>query len=215
MTLWHRPYGRTRTQLRTRPNEFATAAGPLHRVPPSLWTTACEAGRWLNATFDVALPAGLTPVAAEETYLEQILRNLVGNAAKYGGGEGNIRIAAEDTGSSVRVSIADSGPGLPRQRARPSLRAFLPLAVAVATSERGRHRLVRMPAGDQPLNGRMWPSTGRTAERNSGSSQLPISGPQSASRHAVGLSPLTPGAHRTVVPLAICVTRRPGDLGSA
>jgi signal transduction histidine kinase len=72
-----------------------------------------EAGRWPNSTFDMDLPAGLPPVAAEETYLEQILRNLVANAAKYGGGDGRVLVRAEDANALVRVTIADSGPGFP------------------------------------------------------------------------------------------------------
>jgi two-component system sensor histidine kinase KdpD len=71
-----------------------------------------ESSRWLSASFDTDLPAGLPPVAAEETYLEQILRNLVGNAAKYGG-SGPIAVTAADFGSVVRVTVADKGPGFP------------------------------------------------------------------------------------------------------
>ena len=71
-----------------------------------------ESARWLGAHFVTELPAGLPPVAAEETYLEQVLRNLLGNAAKYGG-TGPIVVTATDLGSSVRVTVADEGPGFP------------------------------------------------------------------------------------------------------
>jgi PAS domain S-box-containing protein len=71
-----------------------------------------ESPRWIGATFAPDLPAGLPPVAAEETYLEQVLRNLLGNAAKYGG-QGPVVVKATDLGSVVRVTVSDSGPGFP------------------------------------------------------------------------------------------------------
>jgi signal transduction histidine kinase len=71
-----------------------------------------ESGRWLSARFLTELPPGLPPVAAEETYLEQILRNLLGNAAKYGG-QGPVVVTATDVGSAIRVTVADTGPGFP------------------------------------------------------------------------------------------------------
>lgn len=69
-----------------------------------------EGARWPTARFVLELPAGLPPVAGEETYLEQVLRNLLANAAKYGG-DGRIMVTAVEKGSSVRVSVADEGPG--------------------------------------------------------------------------------------------------------
>lgn len=71
-----------------------------------------ESGRWLGADFVSDLPPGLPPVAAEETYLEQILRNLLGNAAKYGGA-GPIVVSATDLDTMVRITVSDNGPGFP------------------------------------------------------------------------------------------------------
>jgi signal transduction histidine kinase len=69
-----------------------------------------EAARWPKVTFELDLPAGLPPVAAEETYLEQVLRNLLANAAKYGG-EGVVHVKAEAPDGVVRVTVSDSGTG--------------------------------------------------------------------------------------------------------
>ena len=76
--------------------------------------TESESERWLSARFVTDIPPGLPPVAAEETYLEQILRNLLGNAAKYGG-EGPAVVAATDLGSAIRITVADRGPGFPEE----------------------------------------------------------------------------------------------------
>lgn len=82
----------------------------LQRLIPRV--IEAESSRWLEANFAPELPAGLPPVAAEDTYLEQVLRNLLGNAAKYGG-QGPIEIRAVDLGSVVRVTVSDTGPGFP------------------------------------------------------------------------------------------------------
>lgn len=71
-----------------------------------------ESGRWPGTSWRTELPSNLPPVAAEETYIEQVLRNLMGNAAKYGG-DGPVTVSAEDTGSTVLVRVRDSGPGFP------------------------------------------------------------------------------------------------------
>jgi two-component system, OmpR family, sensor histidine kinase KdpD len=48
-------------------------------------------------------------VAAEETYLEQVLRNLLSNAAKYGGDEIDVVVVSDE--DVVRVTVTDRGPG--------------------------------------------------------------------------------------------------------
>ena len=80
----------------------------LQRLVPRV--IEAESSRWLDARFDTDLPAGLPPVSAEETYLEQILRNLLGNAAKYGG-DGGVVVTAKDKGAAVEVTVSDRGPG--------------------------------------------------------------------------------------------------------
>jgi signal transduction histidine kinase len=71
-----------------------------------------EATRWPEASWRTELPADLPPVAAEETYIEQVLRNLLGNAAKYGGA-GPVTVTAEEGSESVTVRVRDAGPGFP------------------------------------------------------------------------------------------------------
>jgi two-component system sensor histidine kinase KdpD len=50
---------------------------------------------------------------AEQTYVEQIVRNLLTNAAKYGGAEGRIDVIGEDVGDEVVVRVLDRGRGFP------------------------------------------------------------------------------------------------------
>ncbi|MCJ2045636.1 ATP-binding protein [Methylobacterium sp. J-078] len=45
----------------------------------------------------------------------QALANLVDNAVKYGGAQGVIRLTAARLGETLRLSVADSGPGIPAE----------------------------------------------------------------------------------------------------
>jgi signal transduction histidine kinase len=45
--------------------------------------------------------------------VEQVVRNLLTNAAKYGGAEGRIDVRGEREGDDVVVRVLDRGPGFP------------------------------------------------------------------------------------------------------
>jgi signal transduction histidine kinase len=52
---------------------------------------------------------------ADRDKVTQVLMNLVGNAVKFAPSHGNVTIAIERDGDSwVQVSVADTGPGIPR-----------------------------------------------------------------------------------------------------
>jgi signal transduction histidine kinase len=79
----------------------------LQRVLPRI--IRAEQARWPAVTFELELQAGLPPVAAEETYVDQVVQNLLGNAAKYGGKQ--VRVRVEEGRGQVRVSVLDDGAG--------------------------------------------------------------------------------------------------------
>lgn len=57
--------------------------------------------------------AAVSRVLADQGRLEQVLVNLLENAIKYTPENGSIRLFTEDLGEFVRVSVADSGIGIP------------------------------------------------------------------------------------------------------
>jgi signal transduction histidine kinase len=69
-----------------------------------------EARRWPHAVFTSELAPGLPPVLGDSGQLEVVLRNLLGNAAKYGSSGAHVR--ADRIDGDVRVSVEDDGPGL-------------------------------------------------------------------------------------------------------
>ncbi len=62
--------------------------------------------------FEVDLPPSL-PVAAGSDALAQVVGNLLQNALRYTPSPGSVRLAAERRASEVRVSVCNSGPGIP------------------------------------------------------------------------------------------------------
>jgi len=74
-----------------------------------------HSGNSLAVRIDPALP----PLFADPPRLETILRNLLENAAKYGGPTAAISVHISRQGDSVRFQISDDGPGIPpEQRSR-------------------------------------------------------------------------------------------------
>jgi len=61
----------------------------------------------------VALPAEPVFLEADQTRLEQVLANLLNNAAKYTERGGRIRLSAEREGGEVVVRVRDAGIGIP------------------------------------------------------------------------------------------------------
>lgn len=57
----------------------------------------------------------LPPVLADETHLEQIIRNLMCNADKYSFPGMPIYLSACLQGDQVRISVKDHGPGVPKE----------------------------------------------------------------------------------------------------
>jgi two-component system, OmpR family, phosphate regulon sensor histidine kinase PhoR len=70
-----------------------------------------------STTVAVEVPEKVGTASGDADRIQQVLVNLLDNALKYGGGAVTIRV--ENANGSVRVSVADSGPGIPaaeRQR---------------------------------------------------------------------------------------------------
>jgi signal transduction histidine kinase len=62
---------------------------------------------------DLQVAPGLPDVAADEAQLRQALLNLVRNAREAIGASGRLSVRVESAPSSVRVTIKDTGPGIP------------------------------------------------------------------------------------------------------
>jgi PAS domain S-box-containing protein len=128
----------------------------LQRVVPSV--VASEEERWPGITFSTRMALGLPTVMADPTYLEQIVRNLLTNAAKYGGTGARITVVVEllQESDEVVVRVKDDGPGIDTEEAERLFELFYRSpTTANATSGAGIGlfvcaRLVRA------MGGRIW-----------------------------------------------------------
>jgi signal transduction histidine kinase len=108
---------------------------------------------------------------ADPTYLEQVVRNLLANAAKYGGQGTEVDVVVEYRGESdeVAVCVRDDGPGIELHEAERLFDLFYRSPnTATATTGAGIGlfvcaRLVRA------MGGRVWARPLPAAARSSGS----------------------------------------------
>ncbi len=68
----------------------------------------------LPAAFTLQIPSMIPIVRTPRAPVEQIFRNLIGNAVKHHHKEtGSVVVSAEDAGEFIRFAVADDGPGIP------------------------------------------------------------------------------------------------------
>ena len=87
----------------------------LQRTLPA--SLRAEAARWPENHFEVDIAPNLPAVTADPTYAEQIARNLLANAAKYGESGTTVRVSAEQIDDEVIVRVCDEGPGIKAEEA--------------------------------------------------------------------------------------------------
>ena len=127
------------------------AALVLGRAAAAMVETAARAG----VTLVTDLPASLPEINLDSDRIVQVLMNLLSNAIRHTPAGGEVRVAAQVSGESLRVSVSDSGSGIPEEalphvfdrfyrvdpsRSRDSGGSGLGLAIA--------RQLVRMHGGD-------------------------------------------------------------------
>lgn len=64
---------------------------------------------------DVRIAAKLPHVRGDSTLLQQVVFNLLDNAAKFAGTDKPVRLAAAQDGSGLAISLTDQGPGIPKE----------------------------------------------------------------------------------------------------
>ncbi|MEA2518928.1 MAG: two-component system, OmpR family, sensor histidine kinase KdpD [Chloroflexota bacterium] len=83
-----------------------------------------EAQRRPDREFLVSVPADLALIEAEETYVEQVVRNLVSNAAKYSSPPEPIEIVVAAEEATIAVRILDRGIGVDEAAAAGAFELF-------------------------------------------------------------------------------------------
>ena len=91
------------------PGEPAIGGEPI-RLADILRSAASHAEvRWPGVTVQLDTPDGLPAVRADALYLDQALRNVLDNAARYGPDDGCVLVRAAEVGSMVGIWIPGRG----------------------------------------------------------------------------------------------------------
>ena len=92
--------------------EFAIESEPLELRRLLTRIVEREARRLPRLSISTELPPDLPVVAGEDTYVEQIVRNILSNAAKYTPVGTAVIVQAEHVGDVVEIRVLDAGPGI-------------------------------------------------------------------------------------------------------
>ena len=87
----------------------------LQRVLPK--AVEIESRRWPGRRIELDIPSDLPPVAADQSYVEQVALNLLSNALKYSDEEDPVHVSARAEHGVVEVRVRDHGIGVsPKDR---------------------------------------------------------------------------------------------------
>ncbi len=134
----------------------------LHRDDPVLLhhlarrVLAYEADRWPSVRFELEMPPTLPAILGDDAYAEQIMRNLLSNAAKYGPPGGVIRLVLGHEGDTVTVRVLDSGPGFEPGSEERVFELFYRAPSAARTAPGAGIGLYALRALAAAMNGRVW-----------------------------------------------------------
>jgi two-component system sensor histidine kinase KdpD len=65
-----------------------------------------------SARFDIVAPADLAPIHVQGALIEQVIYNLIDNAAKFSSGRTPVRIEVRRMQDALELRVADDGPGI-------------------------------------------------------------------------------------------------------
>ncbi len=134
---------------------LSIAQEPVHLSHLLDRVIASEARRWPTTIFERAARPDVAVVRGEETYVEQVLRNLLSNAAKYGS-PGSVTVIIDDDGDDIAVRVLDEGPGIARGEVEQLFGLFYRSPATAATAAgAGIGLFVSRQLVDE-MGGRMW-----------------------------------------------------------
>jgi two-component system phosphate regulon sensor histidine kinase PhoR len=89
-------------------------------LPGRICSSACRVADGQQCSIRLDLEQDLPAVMGDHAQLQQLLDNLLTNAIRYGCQQGEcvIRVSAIHDEGSIRLTVADNGPGIPRDHLR-------------------------------------------------------------------------------------------------
>ncbi|MBY9079342.1 HAMP domain-containing histidine kinase [Paenibacillus sp. HN-1] len=118
--------------------------------------------QWSVKNLNIELESKEIIVQADKDKLNQLWTNLVSNAIKFSRTGGNIRITAIRNDEAIRVSIADSGPGIPEEEIEHIFKPFYKVDKSRDRSDAGNgiglsivKRIVHLHGGNIEVSSRI------------------------------------------------------------
>lgn len=118
--------------------------------------------RYPDADLGVDAPAGLAPAAGDPTLVEQVVRNLVGNAIKYSGPRPVVRVEAREVDGEIEVAVEDQGPGVPEREREAIFDIFFRSRSTAARAGGAGIGLFVCRRLVEAMGGRIWVAPGST-----------------------------------------------------
>jgi len=109
-------------------------------VAPLINRVVEEMGPLIRAkqiTLETKIPGKLPSIQIDSERILQVLRNLIGNALKFTPAEGAVRVSVWSVDDGVRVSVADTGPGIPAENLKTVFEKFRQLTTKDSPLIRG------------------------------------------------------------------------------
>ena len=119
-------------------------------------STEAESARWPTRRFTLDVHPGLPPVLGEETYVEQVVRNLLTNAAKYSSPDSTIAVVARAKDGEVVVRVLDEGVGITDEDVPHVFELFYRSPVVTRKAAGAGIGLFVSRELVEAMNGRMW-----------------------------------------------------------
>ena len=137
-------------------HNLSIAQEPVHVAHLAGRVVASESRRWPLHHFVTPQRDPIRVVRGEETYIEQVLRNLLANAAKYSPAGSTVEVRLEDHPDGVAVRVLDDGPGIARAEVEQLFTLFYRSPQTAATAAGAGIGLFVSRQLVDAMGGRMW-----------------------------------------------------------
>jgi K+-sensing histidine kinase KdpD len=119
-------------------------------------SVASEQSRWPTHAFSLDISGDVPTARGDDTYVEQVMRNLLSNAAKYSPADSHVQVTVDTTSDAVRVRVLDEGAGITRDEARQLFELYYRSPAAQRMAGGAGIGLFVCRALVEAMGGRMW-----------------------------------------------------------
>ena len=135
---------------------LALSAEPVHLGHLVDRVVVHEQRRWAETTFRTSPRTSHEVIEGEETYVEQVLRNLLSNAAKYSPVGTEVDVVVERDGNEVIVRVLDQGTGVGAEELGDLFSLFYRSPTTAATASGAGIGLFVCDRLIRAMGGRIW-----------------------------------------------------------